>query len=202
MPTSSPDTSYVSANHRKYNSGNRLYQWHIDSVMEWISEYLRQTEPTTVLDAGCGEGFAVDELARRSPDVRFTGVDLSEEAISFAQTHFGERGKFRTGSIYKLPFSDNSFDTVVCSEVLEHLDDPARALAELHRVARNYVLITVPREPYFQWLNVMGQKLGVSIDPVHVNFWTKASFQDFIRSEFQDVVFDWKQLYQLALARM
>lgn len=193
-------SSYRSANHHKYTFKNGLYSWHLRVFMERMYELLAASNAQSVLDAGCGEGFVVDFLSAKDPTLRLTGLDLSEEAVAYASARFGGKARFRTGSIYKLPFSDNSFDTILCSEVLEHLDDPARAIKEMKRVARNYVLITVPLEPYFQWLNNMGQWLGVSVDPGHVNFWTKSSFQSFIREHFEAPVFSWKHIYQLALA--
>jgi ubiquinone/menaquinone biosynthesis C-methylase UbiE len=170
--------------------------------MDRVADLVESTQPTSLLDAGCGEGFAVDRLAQRLPDVKITGVDLSPEAIAYAQAHFGERARFRTGSVYKLPFSDRAFDTVLCSEVLEHVDDPSTAIRELKRVARNYVIITVPLEPYFQWLNVLGQKLGLSLDPGHVNFWTKKAFMKFMRYHFEEPEFAWKHIYQFMKARV
>ena len=202
MPPEPKEGSYTSPNHRKYTSGSRIYDWHIRSVMDRVGELVETTHPQSLLDAGCGEGFAVDRLAQRFPEIRFTGVDLSEEAIQFAQEHFGERARFRTGSVYKLPFSDRAFDTVLCSEVLEHLDDPSGAIKELKRVARNYVIITVPLEPYFQWLNVLGIKLGLSMDPGHVNFWTKPAFVKFMRYHFEEPDFAWKHIYQFMVARV
>src|SRR5690606_13332847 len=201
MPPEAPAETYTSPNLRKYTSGSKIYDWHLRSVMRRVCDLVEQTNPQSLLDAGCGEGFALDVLARRFPEVRFTGVDLSEEAIAFAQNRFGERARFRTGSIYKLPFSDRAFDTVLCSEVLEHVDDPSAAIRELKRVARNYVIITVPLEPYFQWLNVIGQKLGFSLDPGHVNFWTKRAFVKFMRYHFEEPEFAWKHIYQFMVAR-
>ena len=202
MPTSSTE-AYSSANQQKYTEQNRLYQWHIRAFLQEIYHLLEQTEAQSVLDAGCGEGFVTRYLAQQNPALRLTGVDLSKEAIAYAQDHFGDLAHFRTGSLYKLPFSDNSFDVIVCSEVLEHLDDTERAVSELKRVARRYVLITVPREPYFKWLNDLGRALGISPDPGHVNFWTKTTFQAFISSHFNAPVFAWKHvIYQLALAEV
>ena len=197
---SSEAAPHVSANLHKYSVDSRFYQWHLEAFQQCLYEMVARTQPGTVLDAGCGEGFGVDALARQEPAWRITGVDLSEEAIAYAQEHFGERGQFRTGSIYKLPFSDDSFDTVVCSEVLEHLEDPVAAVQELKRVARAYVVITVPREPYFQWLNNVGQWLGISPDPEHVNFWTRRGFQHFVGQHFDQPSFAWKHIYQLAVA--
>ena len=201
MATSVP-ASYQSANHHKYTVDNALYQWHLQAFLDELCGMLDQASPETVLDAGCGEGFVTDRLARHDADLELTGIDLSDGAIDYAREHFGHRAQFLTGSIFDLPFEDDQFDAVVCSEVLEHLDTPRRAVEELRRVARGHVLITVPREPYFQWLNNVGQWLGLSPDPGHVNFWTKADFQDFVQDHFSSVQFAWKHIYQLALAEV
>ena len=196
-----PDAA-PSPNLHKYSCGNPLYQWHLRAFHEAIYQQLETTGARRVLDAGCGEGFVTHYLATRDASLELTGLDLSEDAIEYARQQFGEAATFRTGSLYKLPFSDNSFDAVVCSEVLEHLDDPGRAIAQMKRVARRHVLITVPREPIFDRLNRLGRLFGLSPDPGHVNFWTKESFQDFIREHFGEAQFAWKHVYQLALAEV
>lgn len=53
------------------------------------------------------------------------------------------------GDITRMPFCDHSFDIVICTEVLEHLEKPGAALKELKRVAKKFILITVPHEPWF-----------------------------------------------------
>ncbi len=201
MSDSGSGSVYQSANLHKYTADNRIYRWHLQAVMDQLVELIDQAQPGSLLDAGCGEGFVAGDLARRRPEIAVTGVDLSPEAIAYAQERFGKLARFRTGSVYKLPFSDRSFDLVLCSEVLEHLDEPEKAIAELKRVARSHVLITVPLEPYFDWLNRVGRSLNLSVDPGHVNFWTKERFQDFIRIHFDEPRFAWKHIYQFALAR-
>jgi ubiquinone/menaquinone biosynthesis C-methylase UbiE len=202
MSSLSTSQVYTSTNHHKHTHSNRFYQWHLQEVMGCLYDVIAATEPRNVLDAGCGEGYVLDFISRRNPDLKLVGVDLSEQAVQYAKEHFGQRAEFRKGSVYKLPFSDKSFDTVVCSEVLEHLDDAGRAIAELRRVARKAVVITVPREPYFQWLNNAAQWLGISPDPEHVNFWDKGGFEAFIRSHFEDVTFASKHIYLMASARL
>ncbi len=192
--------SYESTNLSKHTADNWLYRKHLESFYDELAKVVGQTGCETLLDAGCGEGFVVNFLTTRMPDLKVTGVDVNEKAIEYAQEHFGEKARFRRGSVYKLPFSDKSFDAVLCSEVLEHLDDPNRAIGELKRVARSHVIITVPHEPYFQWLNNVGRFIGVSEDPGHVNFWTSNTFQAFVSAHFDDPTFAWKQLYQIALA--
>lgn len=194
--------SYQSTNLNKHTTSNWFYRKHLEAFYDELSEVVGSTSCTTLLDAGCGEGFVVDFLAREYPDLKITGVDISDEAIAYAKEHFGERARFRKGSVFKLPFSDKSFDAVLCSEVLEHVEDPNLAVAELKRVARQHVIITVPLEPYFQWLNNMSQWLRLGPAADHVNFWTSTTFQAFIRAHFDDPQFSWKQFYQIAVAKV
>lgn len=198
----SKNGAYHSSNHHKYTVDNRLYQWHLRQFLNCLYDMLDGTSPRTVLDAGCGEGFVADFIKRQDADLHITGVDLSEEAIRYARERFGEQARFCTGDLYDLPFPDNSFDTVLCSEVLEHLEAPGQAAGELGRVARNYVVITVPLEPYFKLLNDLGQRMGLSPDPGHVNFWTKEDFQAFIERHYEEAEFDWKHIFQLAAAEV
>ena len=190
--------AHDSPNLHKYTTGGAFYQWHLKQFMHRLYEMLAKTTPQTVLDAGCGEGFVTRFLRRQNADWNLTGVDVSAKAIAYARHHSNGDLRYATGDLYELPFEDDAFDTVVCSEVLEHLDDPDRALSEVHRVARRAVVLSVPREPYFRWLNDVGQALGLSPDPGHVNFWTEQGFQRFVRQHLHRPRFATKHIYQLA----
>ncbi len=194
--------AYTSANHQKYASGGRFYRWQLGRFLRKLHAMTAATAPRTVLDAGCGEGFVTGYLKKRSRAWQITGVDLSASAIAYAKAHFGHAVDFRTGSLYDLPFDDGAFDTVVCSEVLEHLDEPARAAQELRRVARRGVVLSVPREPYFEALVRLGRLLGRSPDPGHVNHWTRRGFRRFVERHFGEAAFEAVHIYQLACARL
>lgn len=90
----------------------------------------------SIPDVGCGNGFVTKRL--RAP--RVVGLDPSEEALS----HFD--GESVVGVAEDLPFEDQAFDAVVCAEVLEHLSEAVfqKAVSELNRVARRYLVIGVP----------------------------------------------------------
>jgi 2-polyprenyl-3-methyl-5-hydroxy-6-metoxy-1,4-benzoquinol methylase len=82
----------------------------------------------------------------------------------------------------ELPFADDSFDLVVCVEVLEHLVDPARGLRELARVGNRHLLLSVPREPIFRSCNLFTGRYVKDLGntPGHFNHWSTRSFKSFV----------------------
>jgi ubiquinone/menaquinone biosynthesis C-methylase UbiE len=188
-----------SANLNRYTTRSRLYRWHTAAFHDALYELVATSKPRTLLDAGCGEGFVANLIAERDPSIRITGIDASDEVVAFARRRFANAADFHVGSVFELPFEDDSFDLVMCSEVLEHLRDPLAAVRELTRVSRRHVLITVPREPVFQMLNDIGKALRLCGDPGHVQFWTKQSFQEYFEPHFAQADFSWKHTYQLVL---
>jgi ubiquinone/menaquinone biosynthesis C-methylase UbiE len=93
-----------------------------------------------VLDVGCGDGALSRDLAAAT-GARVTALDLSLRRVLRAA---GGAVRFAAGSSYELPFRDAAFSVVVCTDLLEHLDDPQRAMNELVRVSSRWVLISVP----------------------------------------------------------
>jgi len=102
----------------------------------------------TVLDVGCGTGFLLDHLKRTRPDLALTGVDfIIEEGTRTRHPDI----RFEQANIEKLPFADASFDTVVCTHVLEHILEFRQALSELRRIARRRLIIVVPQEREYRF---------------------------------------------------
>ncbi|MCH8807832.1 MAG: class I SAM-dependent methyltransferase, partial [Planctomycetes bacterium] len=91
----------------------------------------------SVLDVGCGMGILVHAFLASGVDAR--GVDVAPRCVDEGNRR--APGRFSVSSILELPFEDSSADTVVCTDVLEHLaeDDVDRAIAELVRVARGHL---------------------------------------------------------------
>jgi len=92
-------------------------------------------------DLGCGPGHLVIELARRSPGLHVTGIDLSDEMLAQGQdnarrTGVAERVSFRQGDARQIPFPDASLDLVVSTLSLHHWSDPVAVLDEIARVLR------------------------------------------------------------------
>jgi SAM-dependent methyltransferase len=85
------------------------------------------------LNIGCSTGLIDSHVA---PCMRhLTGIDIDEAAVDFARrTHASSNLDFRVGDAMSLDFPDGSFDVVLCAQVYEHVPDPQRLMAEIHRV--------------------------------------------------------------------
>ncbi len=109
---------------------------------------LSQAEFESVLEVGCGPGDLAASIL--PPKYDYLGIDIDACQIDAARRRYPHLA-FATGSAYELPVESKSRDLVIACEVLEHLDAPEKALAEIARVAKCWVLISVPWEP--AWRN-------------------------------------------------
>jgi ubiquinone/menaquinone biosynthesis C-methylase UbiE len=116
-------------------------EWHITEFVPFAEMRGRK-----VLEIGCGNG--ADGTLFAEAGARYTGVDLTEAAVAATRRHFavlGLPGEFRTANAEHLEFAAESFDVVYSYGVLHHTPDPARAVAEVHRVlkpgGRAYVML-------------------------------------------------------------
>jgi ubiquinone/menaquinone biosynthesis C-methylase UbiE len=96
-----------------------------------------------VLDVGCNRGYDLLRLSEtyRSPDLRLYGLDVSRDDVRVAVERANSAKKpesfaFLLSVVEKIPFRDDAFDAIICSEVVEHLPDPDAALREISRVLR------------------------------------------------------------------
>ena len=96
-----------------------------------------------VLDVGCGEGRHIFGCLNEFQNIFCIGIDQDipslskcKEGLEFFKELDSKATVFMQGSVYKLPFENNSFDLVICSEVLEHLEDYHAAIDEIYRVLK------------------------------------------------------------------
>ncbi len=125
-----------------------------------------------ILDAGCGEGITLEKLVKLFPEKRVVGIDTEPENLEICLRH---KLPVQEGSLYSLPFDDESFDTVLFSEVIEHLDMPEKALSEIFRVLRpgGRIIIIFPNDRTFMLARLaMGMVREAFYDPGHVRQWT------------------------------
>jgi ubiquinone/menaquinone biosynthesis C-methylase UbiE len=177
-----------SSNYRKHTAANPLQRVLIDRFHRKIIAEVVALAPQTFLDAGCGEGFVARRVIEVVPGIALTGCDVSDQALEMA-ADANPGAKFVVGSVVDLPFPDRSFDVVGCFEVLEHLPGelPRRAMAELARVTRHAVVLSVPHEPMFCLANAArGKNLEVrprGSDPDHKQFWSRSAFGELVSEQ-------------------
>jgi SAM-dependent methyltransferase len=116
------------------------------TVLDGVLDGLDLPQQARILDAGCGSGRNMVELASRGT---VTGIELSQTSVALARER--DRGEVVAGSILQMPFAEDSFDLAMSLDVIEHLEDDLAALRELRRVVApgGALLVTVPA---YQWL--------------------------------------------------
>lgn len=115
----------------RYNSKERwLSYWY--QINESIS-----LKPENLLIIGKGSGVVEKTIASISPEVKITTLDLSEELLPDV-----------TGDMRRMPFSDLSFDCLLCCQVLEHIPfgEVRSVLKEFHRITRRFLIISLPHK--------------------------------------------------------
>lgn len=166
----------------KYHSKNPIARTLMNGFYRELNHNLDKVKFQRVLDAGCGEGEITNLIDNKFNDLKeLKGMELESETIEEANKRFPNLD-ISQGSIYELPFSNDTFDLVVTCEVLEHLDNPLKGLEEIIRVSSKYILVSVPREPIWRICNVLRGKYikGLGNTPGHIQHWSKQEFISFI----------------------
>lgn len=174
-------------NYEKFQTQNPVVRRLFDGFFETVGRMIGEVGPEQVLDAGCGEGETIERLGGLLPHP-VTGVDLNAESVRFAAARLPE-DRFESADLLALPFDDDSFDLVLCLEVLEHIPDPRPALAELARVSSSDLILSVPHEPWFRLGSLARGKYlsGLGNHPEHVNHWNPRTFSEFLSAAVEPV---------------
>ncbi len=129
------------------------------SILNTISKYNFKT----FIDIGGAEGYTAN-LARKLFNAQVSSTDLSENACKMAKAIFDIDAI--PADIHNLPFNDNEFDIVLCSETIEHVTDYKKAIIELLRITKNVLIITVPHESE----EMVAQTIKNKIPHGHINY--------------------------------
>ncbi|MGA2911572.1 MAG: class I SAM-dependent methyltransferase [Candidatus Levyibacteriota bacterium] len=169
-------------NYRKHTSKNPIQRLLLWNFFRQLVNLTASKKVDSILDVGCGEGFTLNRLKEHGIGKKLEGLEYSKDAILLGKKTYPDI-KITQGSIYALPYKANSFDLVLCTEVLEHLEESEKALKELVRVSKKYLVISVPNEPFFMLAQLVRGKnwsrFGNDIE--HINHWTMFSFPQFVK---------------------
>ncbi len=144
--------------HMTRNEADMAFRKRVRTIFEWIEP----TDDKIILDCACGRGFYLN-MFRYVSGCWLVGLELEDEIIRKAQRNVGHlpRLMLNNANIYALPYADNSFDGVILSEILEHIDRDVDGLKEVYRVLKpgGVVAITVPNANYPFWWDPINRTL-------------------------------------------
>ena len=177
MNTATQNQNYYEsywANGKNTFSGDK--QGYAENFRRWMHAELNDLPPQSpILEVGCGDASFTKELARYSSDV--TAIDISSAQIAENNQRFAGIKFLQHDVAEQFPFADATFEAIWCSEVLEHLFDPAFALREMHRIMKpgGRLLVTVPYHGRFKNVLIALFKFDEHYVPSnpHIRFYTK-----------------------------
>lgn len=187
----------------KYQSKNPIQKFLIKQFYKKIFFILKSKKIKSVVDIGCGEGFGMEQLYKNHIGNSYVGLDSSSVALKTAKK-IHPQFKYVKGSIYNSPFRDKQFDLVMCSEVLEHLTYPDKAILELQRISKKYILISVPFEPWFRIMNFARGKYLANLGnhPEHINWWGKRSLRELLNKNLTIITHNVSLPWQIVFSQI
>lgn len=201
MTNSAPDER--SGNQKKHESRNPIQRALIERFHHQAIAMVERAKPRTILELGCGEGYVLEAFLQGGVQAELSGVELSERAVRLARERLGERATIEHRDARELVANNRHFDMVMMLEVLEHIPEPTQMLDILDDLSSEWLLLSVPWEPFFCALNFMrGKNLARwGNDPEHVNHWGRRAFSRFIGERFEVVAMPQVFPWTMALAR-
>lgn len=122
-------------------------------IREVVSSITQQR--ASIADLGCGSGTILCDVLRQKPLWTGTGLDISPAAVDYAERlslykQVSDRAELRVGDLAQLPYSDETLDLVIASEVIEHAPQPSAVMREIARVLRpgGRLILTIPMESH------------------------------------------------------
>ncbi|MBD2743810.1 3-demethylubiquinone-9 3-O-methyltransferase [Coleofasciculus sp. FACHB-1120] len=124
---------------RWWQEDEKIYAlYHLNQPrFDFFDRHVSNWQGLQALDVGCGGGFTCEFMAKRG--VKVSGIDQSAKCIQQAQDHASLSGlqiDYQHGYSENLPYRANTFDIVVCVDVLEHVADLRQTISEIHRILK------------------------------------------------------------------
>lgn len=173
------DTSGIVPRSGMYGSGPPVFET-TDEILA-----LAQSMQGKTLDFGCGAGYLLSRM-------RASGVDAWGVEIDRPEIHQHLAAEMRpyvtlTDGSLPLPYGDGNFESAIAVEVVEHVDDPVATVAELARIVRSRLVVTVPDAsaiPDLSYANVVPWHM---LESTHFSFFTEASLRALLQPHFATV---------------
>lgn len=171
----------------KYESSNPIEKVLVKNFYNNLKQLIGMSKAQNIHEIGCGEGHLSFKLAGAGYNIR--SCDISKNLIDQAQNYALSHNlniRFKVRNIYDLLPENDAEEMIMCCEVLEHIENPLKALEILSCLAKPYLLISVPREPLWSTLNILRFKYLSTWGntPGHIQKWTRKQFIELLRNFF------------------
>jgi len=107
--------------------------WH-NNKLKIVVDFIPDV-PKTILDVGCASGWFISKISKKFSKAKCYAIDIYDKGIKYAKKTY-PKIEFKVADAHKIPYKKNTFDLVICTEVLEHLDTPKSAILEIKRVLK------------------------------------------------------------------
>lgn len=143
-----------------HTKSNLIVKIIITMMIRVMVKMLHLKDRDQMLELGCGAGNILEKI----PSVKnLIGMDISLKLLNRANIRCGDKIKLIAGDVEILPFQNNSFDKILCTEVIEHLLFPEKCLSEMVRVAKDkaIIVITTTDEDFLNKVKSLAWKIGI-----------------------------------------
>lgn len=181
----SPETENFSG---KYEESNLILKYLLNNYFKAVERLLSKINNVkNAHEIGAGEGLSTFRLNKMVNNL--TASEYVESLVKIAKQNNPNLNIFQE-SVYDLKYQDSTIDLLFLLEVLEHLDYPEDALEELKRVSNRYLILGVPREPLWRFLNMCRLKYikDFGNTPGHLNHWSKKSIIKLVEQKFGKII--------------
>ncbi len=180
---------WASSQRRHYEKGG---------IGSWFRRYrdrkifsLLKEEGQFAIDLGCGEGITLGAMIETFPRKKCLGIELERESCRTCRL-FGL--PVLNGSICDLSIRTESIDDCLLTDVLEHLEDPEKAVEEIRRILKpgGRLIVVIPNDRSFFWSRLLCLKWKEAFhDPGHVQQWRPRKLKDLFQSMRFRVIYRW-----------
>ena len=148
-------------NEERYSHKNFLIRYITNKRLNQIIKYINAKEKDKILEIGCGDGLIINKLKKGW----ITGIDYSESAVKKAKENnkLNKNIKIIKGDAQNLKLDNNSFNKIICAEVIEHLPNPEKVINEIKRIAKpkSKIVLTIPNDYFIDFIREFIIKIGL-----------------------------------------